>query len=38
MGDSLRVEVVCRCEGEFRVGLDPQSESEKNGIGDMSAR
>ena len=38
MGNSSRVEVVCRLEGEFRVGLDPHSESEKNGIGGVSTR
>ena len=25
VGNSARVEVVCRCEGEFRVSLDPPS-------------
>ena len=38
MSNSSRVEVVSRCEGEFRVGPDPQSESEESGIGGMSAR
>ena len=38
VGNSSRVEVVCRREGDFRVGLDPHSESEENGIGGVSTR